>query len=346
MKLKTFSLYSALACGLAGGLAANMFYDRYLCPEAAFFRRAAEHSDRWAQQMRQGGDPCIVWAGGSELRAGIDPEALWRLYGIRSINAAGQAGFGMPANLALAIPYLQKGDTLLVAALGVEDVFTSGVKFAWERAGSQLFESGLVPCNTETLRKIFFGNSGEFCMHLSKRLAHPLKAPYKYDNVAVLHPSGWMEVQADEMKGSPIPGFGRLAGVELPALPESYRRLMLTMKDYAAARGVKLACMMPVEYRQSDDRPVRAWMVLQLLDIGIPVLRDPRYGCEPRVDYFADSTSHLNTAGVAEQTRLLGTALKNEEWWKRADVAAYLRLRGWDEQGRPIRRNSYSSFGW
>lgn len=346
MNMKRFSLYLALVGGLLGGLAANRLYDRCLCPEAAFFRRAAGCSDQWAQQMRQGGQPLIVWAGGSEIRAGIDPEALWKSYGIRSVNAAGQAGFGMPANFALALPYLQKGDTLIVACLGVDEVFASGAKFAWERAGMQMFESGLVPCNADTLRKIFLGNSGEFCMHLSKRLVHPLQAPYKYETASVLHPGGWMEVQVSEMQGSSVPTFGRLDGVNLPPLPESYMQLMRTLKAYTEARGVKFACMLPVEYRHSNDRPVRARMVLELLDMGIPVLRDPRFGAEPRTDFFADTGSHLNAAGVAEQTRLLGAALKADAWWKREDVAAYLRLRGWDEQGRWIRRSSYAPLSW
>lgn len=332
--MKRCSLLFALLGGLVGGLLFSQLYDRYLCPEACFYSRAADASDAWAAQLRQSDAPCIIWAGGSELRAGIDPKQLADGYGIRSVNAAGQAGFGMPANLSLALPYLKEGDTLIFSCLGLDEIYPSGAKFAWQRAGLSLFDSGLVPSNAETLRKIFCGNSGEFSMHLSKRMVHPLQAPYKYDNIAEIHPSGWMEIHSDELKGTAPSTVGRLDGATLPRLSEGYVRNIKTLKAYCEARGVKLACMMPVFYTRTEDRPLKAWLVLQHLELGIPVLHDDRLGCEENVNYFSDFGGHLNAAGVAVQTRILGRALKENDWWSRAEIVSYLRLRGWDENGR------------
>lgn len=334
--MKRCSLLFALLGGLVGGLLFSQLYDRYLCPETGFFGRAAEVSDRWADQLRQSPEPCYIWAGGSELRAGIDPKQLLEGYGVRSINAAGQAGFGMPVNMSLAFPYLQKGDTLIFSCMGLSGIYSNGAKLAWQRTGVSLFDSGLVPCNAETLQKIFCGNSGEFSMHLTKRLLNPLQAPYKYDNIAVIHPSGWMDIRSDELKGTAPATVGRLDGAALPRLSEYYVRLLATLKTYCESRGVKLACMMPVSYNRTEDRPLKAWQVLQHLELGIPVLHDERMGCEDNVNCFSDFGGHLNAAGVSEQSRILGRALKEDDWWSRAEIVSFLRRHGWDENGRRV----------
>lgn len=338
---KPYPLCLSLLGGLITGLLCSSLYDRYLNPEACFFARAAEASDQWAAQLRRSPEPCIIWAGGSEVRSGIDPQQLADSYGIRSVNAAGQAGFGFPANLSLALPYLRQGDTLIFSCLGVDELYTSGAKFAWRRLGCSLFDSGLVACDKEALRKIFCGNSGEFCMHLSKRVVHPLQKPYKYDNISVIHPSGWMDIRSDELQGTPVPCMGDLRGANFPSLSAAYCRQVRTLKAYCEARGVKLACMMPVNYGAARDRPLKQWLVLQHLQMGVPVLRDNRFGCEPDVRLFADFGGHLNAKGVEEQTRILGRSLRDNEWWSEQEITAMLRSQGWDAQGRWVGRSFF-----
>lgn len=331
--MKPFALYLSLLIGLITGLVTVRLYDRYICPEASFYNRAAAASDAWAAELRAAGKPLIVFAGGSETRAGVNPALLKEEFGVLSVNSAGQAGFGMPANLSLALPYLKEGDTLLFACLGVDDVYTSGAKFAWGRMGSRVFETGMIPCDRETLTKIFCGNSGEFCMHLSKRAVHPLQAPYKYDNVAVIHPSGWMEILASEMQGTPVPTVGRLEGCKLPQLSAAYCRNIRLLKSYCEERGIRLACFLSPFYTSTQDRPLYAWLALQHEEMGVPVLRDSRLGCESDVRLYADTTAHLNRTGVQRHNRILGRALQENQWWSREELVSFLRARGWDERG-------------
>ncbi len=336
------SLIFSLVLPLLLGVAASWCFHKYVEPDHVFFMRLADVSDTWAEKLRETSGPCYVFAGGSDTRTGIDPALMLEEYELRVINAALGAGYSVSCNVANAQTYVRSGDTLVVGMTYYNDSAilptTSGIKMAFERAGFQPFKDGMIPLTRENLFLLLLGRSSPVCTYMMKSLFFdgPL---YKYEANTVIHPSGWMDVRYREMEKFPL--FGHKVS-PLDCEGELFRFMSL-LQQWCNERQVRLVVYATPHYEDEDKRITNAIHYLALTRMGVQVLRDERLGVLLDKSAYSDSPGHLGGDAVAENTRIVARALKDNSYWTEEALVAYLREHGWNDDGTPIRKEEDGS---
>lgn len=322
--------------GLVAGVLFTLFYDGALDPGANYFARAAEKTDSWEAALRAESDePCYVFAGGSEVRMCLDPQIMKDEYGVRVVNAGGMAGYGIRCNAVLGVHYLRPGDTLLLAMRGtkmdlVDGITTSGLKFCYRRLGMSMFDSGIIPADASTLKQIFVGRAGDLSMYIAKKLLRPDDV-YKYDTNTKLHESGWCENFYRE-KYMHINYFhlGHEAKAEInPPL----RHFLLQLKGVCEAKGARLCIYMSPERLTPSCIVPSAMVAYQYMKLGIPVLKDPTFGCEAGMQYISDRPNHLSPEGTRKYSRIYADAIRNNAFWSFAELESLLRAYDYTPDG-------------
>ena len=322
--------------GLVAGVLFTLFYDGTLDPGANYFSRAAEKTDSWEAALRAESDkPCYVFAGGSEVRMCVDPHIMKDEYGVRVINAGGMAGYGIRCNAVLGVDYLRPGDTLLLAmrgtVLGEDDgMTTSGLKFCYRRLGWRMFDSGIITADAPKLKQIFVGRAEDLSMYIAKKLFRPDDV-YKYDSNTKLHESGWCEnFYREEYIHINYFHISNNAKAEINA---PLRDFLTQLKAVCEARGARLCIYMSPERLTPSCIVPSALSVYQYMKLGIPVLKDPTFGCEPDMQYISDRPNHLSPEGTRKYSRIYAEAIRNDAFWSFEELETLLSSYGYTAEG-------------
>lgn len=322
---------------IAGGLF-TFFYDSTLDPGANYFARAAEKTDSWEAALRaESGAPCYVFAGGSEVRMCLDPKIMKDEYGVRVLNAGGMAGYGIRCNAVLGVDYLRPGDTLVLSMrgtlLGEDDgMTTSGLKFCYRRLGLRMFDSGLIEMNASNLKQIFVGRAGDLSMYIAKNLFRPDDV-YKYDTNTKLHESGWCEnfYKHEYMHMNYFTPGGDVKVVMNDAL----RNFLMQLKAACEAKGARLAIYMSPERLNTHCAIPASFIACEYMKLGIPVLRDPTFGCVQDMQYISDRPNHLSPEGTRKYSRIYAEALRRSNpFWTFEELEALQHAYGYAADGR------------
>lgn len=328
--------------GLLAGLLFTQFYDCHLDPGANYFERAAQKSDAWHDALRrESSAPCFVFAGGSEVRMCLDPKLMKDEFGVRVINAGGMAGYGIRCNAALGVDYLRPGDCLILSIRSTRlkddpGMTTSGLKFCWRRLGYRMFSSDLIPLSRDSISHIFRGRSGELSMHLAKKIFRPDDI-YKYDTNTRLHESGWCENFHKEGRMH-CQFFSPSPHLDL-SFDEPMLLFLQQLKAACNARGAQLAIYMAPEALHDSVRTLSAIIAYQFTAAGIPVLKDPSFGCTDNQNFLADRPNHLTPEGTRHFSRIFAASLASPSpFWSLPDLESFIRARGYSPSGALLER--------
>lgn len=321
--LKKILIY--LIVSLLLSLLINRFYEHHLRPDSLFFSDCLTASRQWETKVRKQGEPCYVFAGGSEVRMSIEPIAMLKEQGVRAINAATHAGNGIRCNIQIALDFLQRGDTLVLSMF--PDVTTvgensshGGVNFCYTQQGSKMFADGIVLPNAYNISHLLFGDSSCYSTHILRILTRP-RCIYRYSckENARISESGRVEVfirkthispskSPQEIKKTPIIHFSGIA-----SLIEQTKRACHT-------RGANLIVYLPRHCRSSIFRQTYAQTALYLTKLGIPVLRDPHLGTWENNDAYSDTPQHMSIQGGQVYSAYIAQLLKNKDYWTQEEL--------------------------
>lgn len=303
-----------------------------------FFFRATYASDAWANHLRQRGEPIYVFAGGSETRSGINPQLMLEEYGVPAVNAAGNAGFGLAANAAMAFRYLRQGDTLVLNILSCNEEnvppVSSGVKMAVYLLGTDVFSTGIITPSCENLGKFLNSDILNAFIVVTRYFGRG-KRLFKYNEQTLIHPSGWMEISYDDMRDYRVPAAP--AGYR-PADIQAGNALDTLLRQVAATcreRKIELIVALPATCSNPAARAQGVVLALHCTRMGIPVLRDERLGSHPAPEDFADIPEHLNTNGAKKHTCTVAKLLKDKSYWTEKELVSILQKTGFDQTGTP-----------
>lgn len=339
MKKLFFPIFLAIVLSIA----CNLLYNQYLSPNNNFFARGAEKSDSWSKKLRFGNPaPCYVFAGGSEIRMGIDPKIMLNEYGIHAINAAGQGGYGLACNTVLGLSYLQTGDYLVLSLNepflnDMQGITPDGIKFCWRRLGTKMFDNCIIPFSLKHVVNICKGNAGEWSMFLAKLIIAPNNM-YKYNKNVKIHESGWCENFYNE----PLSRITIPRGCHLNInLNDNMVSFLAKLHRECSNKGVQLIIFNCMDHTTFNLIPKKALIALRFTEMGIPVLKIPNFNCQPNPDYFADPPSHLNTYGCIVQSRATAKSLKENAFWTSEELLLILSQHGYDSNGQYLGETSY-----
>lgn len=331
-------LLTIICCAILLALACIQIHSRFFTPSMNFFFRAAYASDAWANHLRQRGEPIYVFAGGSETRSGINPQLMLEEYGVPAVNAAGNAGFGLAANAAMAFRYLQPGDTMVLNILSCDDEnvppVSGGVKMAVYLLGTDVFSSGIIEPSWENLGKFLDSNILNAFIVATRYFGRG-KRLFKYDEQTVIHPSGWMEISYDTMRNYRIPAA---QADYTPKAIQDGSALDTLLRQVAAAcheRGATLLVALPASCSNPATRAQGAVLALHCTRLGIPVLRDERLASHPVPEDFSDIPAHPNANGARKHTRIVAELLKSKSCWTEQELVSVLQQMGFNQSGSP-----------
>lgn len=296
--------------------------------EARFFSYTAAVSEQWEQQLRkEGKSPLIIFGGGSEIRANVNPEDFQQRYGMDVVNAGQHAGFGLICNIISALPRLQAGDTFVVSVIRPEeqcdDLPLLGVRYLWRREGIRALWSPLFPLTAGNILKgVRFNQQWDWVYF--EKLYNGDSAHWYETHAHVHRPSGWMEI-LDRRDMAAIAPKPYITNADFTPM----LRFLKNLQEYCDARGVKLICYLPWRYcsdaKEERLRQIDNIRFLQLVEKEhILFLKDEHLGCSTDASLFADSRFHLNQEGVARNTENLGASLRTHSFWTAEELAAQL----------------------
>lgn len=324
--------------GLIFGCSFSIFFDRQLDPGYLFFGKADDETQRWLAKLRAESDaPCYIFTGGSQVRMGsIYPKVMYDEYGVRAVNAGANAGYGLAANIAIALEYAKPGDYLLLAMRDIrhnESTFytTSGNKFLFVRQGLTALKSPIMKRDTQMLLDIARSEASSVAMYIVYRAFFPEKLD-SWNKYVIIHESGWCEqTYTKELQAKPMQGLPH----HMIMAAESKHFLSL-LKNICEQRQIKFCVFMNAHYTTEADIPYLAMTALRLTEAGIPVLKDPTFACEPDASNFTDSLNHLSIKGATKYSRIYANSIINNAYWTREELVEILRQHGLDENGYPL----------
>lgn len=329
-----------LLCAVLIGLGFVAYFDTHFDAEKNFFGEAINRSDRWQATIERDHPNKYVLAGGSSSRTGINPALLLQRDGIPLVNAATHAGFGAAVNTELALSYLKKGDTLIVAIepdnltgieLPLHNYTTSGLKFLVHHSKPLDHTTHIFTPSAEHYTTILRGDASTVLIRLLKPLLSD--ELYRYSIDKNLTESGWMNV--DHNWVTQPPAFNPAERMPYSKLNQFGRKLLTDIRDWCDQNGVRVVYSIP---RALCEEKARAYYASFALDVAtvMPVLRDPALGVNPNPKEFADTVNHLNSKGATDATLELGRELREQDYWTREELRTHLHSRGYDETGRPL----------
>lgn len=305
-----------------------VYYDRHINLE--YWNAAANATDAWEKKLRSESDePCYIFTGGSEVRMGsIYPKIMYDEFGVRAINAGGNAGFGLAANISIALGYAKPGDHLIVAMRHLEyndaELLTGGgKKFCFMRQGLNMFESSFLSFDLSTLKDLTFGEAGSNSMYIVHKLFFPDRLNM-WKQLVTIHESGWCQNSYwQEINMKPAK-----AAAEDVKINDKTKTFLTKLKAECAKRQISLKVFMNAQYTTSDDIPHQAMVALKLLEEGIPVLKDPSFGCDSDRSVFQETANHLSLKGTTKYSRIFAQCIKNSSYWSKEELISILKEHG------------------
>ncbi len=334
MKKTLCILFAAFVLGV---ILVQMF-DRYLDSENIFWREAVRHSDDWAAKVDARHPAKYVVAGGSSSRTSVDPAQLLDEYGIPFVNAALPAGFGLYVHIEGALPYLRRGDTLILclepSLLGMTDTSAfhtlNGDKFILYHLWANKALSSAPSRDFTPAARLLRGNSYQI---LVRSLRHIIgEAPYRYDSQSHLTSAGWLKVPFKPcLRLEPFDETWWIRHALPPPRAIAYLRQIV---EWGNQNGVRVIYALPRVYSQENLRVYHAFVMLRLLEI-MPVLKDETLGTDVDPGHFSDTINHASPEGAKLMTRAWGQALSKGKFWTRGELIDLIHGLGWNEDGTP-----------
>lgn len=326
-------LLLGVSLAIVVGYLFNALFMYKFAPSRCFWKRCAEVSDRWAEQLRTSRRSCYIFIGGSETRTAIDPAFLQEHFSLPAINAAEHADMGGICHYLLGEPYMRRGDT--VVATCVYDFLApptiSGLRFVWTRMGYTMFREGSIDLNYKNLHSLISGEPVALAAVLFKAPL-PNERVERYDRDAVIHPSGWMEVLTREEQSRPAIRIPLPITLRPPSA--SFVAGLRKVERQCRARGCRLLLRLHVEHVEEDARVMKAFFILHLTRHGFRILKEESLGCDADAGSYADTLNHLSAAGVHKHNAALGRSLAQELFWTEEELVSFLQERGWNAQGQ------------
>lgn len=327
-------LLISISAGFIGALAVINLYNYTIQPEIAYFRTADQISTQWENKLRASKEPCYILGGGSEIRSSISPAIMLQEHGIRAVNAATAATFGLVTNASIALNHIQHGDTLVLSLISTTEDDTqateSGTKLAVQLHGSKAFTKGIIPASPKTISWLFSGDAGSMLVFSMRMLSRGYG--YAYEKEATIRDDGWMEVHRRGMQNA-------VQSKKIPSdyLPAPAFLSMLTRTQTKCRQaGADFVTMLPVQYSNEHETSRRLLHALHITRLGIPVLRDVRLGRITDTSKLADTPNHLNAEGTAENSRIIAQLLKEKSYWSEQELVERLRALGLADDGTPL----------
>ena len=320
--LKRLLFYLVLA--VLGTYALNKVYECFLRPDSLFFQKTIEISKKWSYELRKSHEPCYVFTGGSEVRMNIEPQTMLEKQGVRAINAGAQAGNGVRCNAQIALPFLRKGDTLLVSYIPGNDTFYHdgmsqvGINFCHTMQGFSPFTSGIIPTSCYSIASLFRGSSSTYAIHIMRLLTRP-DCIYRYSSLknAEISKTGRVNVFLSTVQQA---GLSDEPVEFKPPVMHSWESFMNDLKRYCHERGITLVMYISRAYISINHRKNNAAAALFFIKEGFPVLKDPYLGCWPDASMFSDTDLHLSIEGGKIFSEFLALQLKNQQYWSKEEL--------------------------
>ena len=294
--------------------AAGATYALRFNPEMDFWKAIAERKLTWVKEMRAKHGYVIGVIGGSTTTFGIDAESLEREYGLPVANLGLHAGMGPDVCAGFGFAALQPGDTLIVSlepSMLTEEhsgPTSLGVRMAWALGQPAILDWGNASAPWQHLvnpSKLQPGGYHVMTMLGKLALNQPL---YRY-SVEDSRPGGLQTTS--ERRPSALSQVGSEGDVV--EVSESGHTLLAGIRDEAAARGIRVAYLLPWAYASDAEASQIRQRNKQLLqEVGkyLPVIEEPELGVRTEPDKFADSRQHLTEQAARQRSEQLVPLLK------------------------------------
>ncbi len=332
--------YACLLSSLLASIAFVSWFFGHLYSEQVWFMNAAKASDVWASHVRKEAKPCIILAGGSEVRTRYDPKILLEEFSLRAINYAEHAGYGLACNAAMALSYAKPGDYLLISFNGVKSsdaLPTSiGMSAVRERLGIKAFQDGIIPLNSKNIGMLCCGKTREFSGALREFCSG--KTPYFAYPKSVIHASGWMEVRImairEDKRRTTVLGDSLSAYNPDKDFIDFVHRLQTACRE----KKVALVWFVTPQFADKNTKVRNAWQILALLRHKQKVLKDEQLGVNCNMTSFADTNRHPAPSAAKMDTKHLGEMLQRKKFWTEEELEGYLRTHGFNPDGSQINK--------
>ncbi len=285
-------------------------------PETAYWSSYLNRKAADLQTLRAGagGNPVLLFSGGSSCAFSIDPPVITEVTGWPAMNLGGHAGTGPRFLAAWALEQAKSGDVVILALepelLTSEEagiVSQVGVALAADLGRPELAAGAPVfPDILSWREQVTFLRPGVqyFAVTGAKKLSGRSAYRYTADDY---RPGGRMETAAeDRVTAEPL----------LPAqvkLSEPGKRFLQNAAAWTRERGIRLFYAMPWKLTVREAvAPNRANHAVLLDEISgiIPVIRDAHLGSEEDTSFFSDTYYHLTAKAAALRSRELAEALR------------------------------------
>ena len=114
---------------------------------------------------------------------------------------------------------------------------------------------------------------------------------------------------------------------------ETLRNFLMQLKAACEAKGARLCIYMSPERLFTSCVVPSALVAYQYIKLGIPVLKDPTFGCEADMQYISDRPNHLSPEGTRKYSRIYAEAIRNNAYWTVAELEALLSSYGYTLDG-------------
>ncbi len=319
--LKKYTLYIIIA--IIVSICLNRLYMAKADPGCQFFSQCFDKTEEWEQIIRQKSKNCYVFAGGSEVRMGIDPQTMWDTHNIAAINAGGEAGYGVRCNIQAALKHLTPGDTLLLSQIPGNSNLSNngtnhtGINFCYTHYGNAMFTDGIIPFNTYSISKLATGNATNLCIHIMRILTRP-ECIYRYNSPAnaKINNGGRVEVflNQEQNKEQINPQLYKNKDYS------NWNTVLQDVKAHCDKNNIQLIAYISRSHSHPSLRRYYAQGALHFTELGIPVLKDPNLGTWPDGSKFSDSSLHLSIEGGKDFSEFIAGQLKAKSYWTKEEL--------------------------
>lgn len=319
--LKKYIVY--IVVGIIVSIFLNRLYMAKAEPGCLFFSQCFEQTENWERTIRQKSRNCFIFAGGSEVRMGIEPQTMWDTHGIPVINAGGQAANGIRCNVQAALRFLQPGDTLVLSinpgALNLRNngITHTGINFCYNHYGNLMFTEGIIPFNMFSFTKLITGNVNNLSIHLMRILTRP-ECIYRYSSPAnaLINNRGRVEVLLTQQQSQELLPFACCSKQDFSGGDVFLR----DVKEYCDAHNIRLIVYMSRSHQHETWRRFYAQGMLYVVEQGILVLKDEYLGAWPDGSKYSDTSLHLSIDGGKEFSEFIARQIKTENYWTKEEL--------------------------
>jgi hypothetical protein len=298
--------------------AGSVAYSLRVNPEVRFFRAALDAKHAWASRIDAQRTNKTVFFGGSSCGTSIDPERLLARHGLPAVNYGFGAGMGATVLARCALSATRQGDTLVVALepgllSDTAEVPSLGAQFSAAAGHLEWVKSFPGQPEQPPARGVVnLRPGGRHTFTLLGKLIQG-KPLYRY-SVREIHPGGWHEVLAR----------GPISPVTAPdEISPDGRALLRALRHWGETNRVRVLCSLPLNFcpdsMRDDQARARARWLITVTEF-LPVLRDPDFGLNNRIEWFADMHLHPTREGAAHRTDSVAAQLKSGATWSREEL--------------------------